>query len=208
MAGSERSPRQRDRDARVVFAVARACGFGQPVAPLILRRVPDVERLVDQDDATLRRVLGDDKLRAALRQGLVAAFRDVWREATLERIRLDHPQWLRAWWLPVCSHAELDALLAAAPPREDHRRVAVHRRAFPATVAAAEILLDEHARRGHGPYLVVERRFATAVLDLAAEVAHAEGRAIPAQVRAGVDDVPAGDDPRGFDGVGWWHGPA
>ncbi|MTV26353.1 hypothetical protein FTX61_13150 [Nitriliruptoraceae bacterium ZYF776] len=205
----ERTPRQRDRDARVVLAVARACGFSQPVAPVILRRVPDVQRLVDQDDATLRRVLGDDQLRTALRQGLVAAFRDVWRQATLERMRLDHGDWLRQWWLPVCADAELDALVSAPPPRADHRRVAIHHRPFPATIAAAELLLDEHGRRRHGAYLLVERRLATAVLDLAVEVAHAEGRTLPA-ARDGhrIDEVPTGEDPRAFDGVGWWHGPS
>lgn len=208
-AGGARSPQQRDRDARIVSAVARACGFDQPVAPLILRRVPDVERLLDRDDATLRRVLGDDRLREALCAGLRASFRDVWRQATLERMRLDHPRWLVAWWLPVCTSLELDALVAAPAPRVTHRRIGLRRAAFPATAAAAELLLPAQQRREETGYLVVEPRVAVAVRELALEVSRDEGRdPVPTKAPSGLDTAPEGADPRALAGVGWWHGPA
>lgn len=198
--------RQRDRDARATAAIARACGFDQPVAPLIVRHVPDVEALLRRDDATLRRVLQDEGLRSTLREGVVAAFRDVWKRATLDRLQLDHPDWLRAWWLPVCTDAELDRLMAAPPPRSDHRRVGIARAGFPATVGAAEILTDADHRRVVGGYLVVDRRVATAVLDLAVEIGRLERRTHPVSApAAGLDDPPEGATESEAHATGWWH---
>jgi hypothetical protein len=210
-AGRDRSPvvtaRQRDREARAVMAIARACGFDQPVAPLVLRTVPDVTRLLGSDDTTIRRVLGDPALRRTLRAGLVAGFETAWRQATLERIRLDHPAWLRAWWLPVTTQAELGRLLACPPPRSDDRRVGVDRAAFPATVGAAELLLDAGGRRSLDGYLLFERRVAAAVLDLAHAVAAEEGGATaggPPTVGTGAT-APPGLDARDHPYVTWWH---
>jgi hypothetical protein len=202
------TPQQRDRHARAVAAIAHACGFDQPIAPLIVRQVPDVEILLRRDDATVRRVLQDPELRRSLREGVIAAFRDVWKRATLDRLQLDHPAWLRMWWLPVCTDAELDRLLAAPRPRSDHRRIGVARSAFPATVGAAEVLVDADDREVRGDYLVVERRVAAAVLDLAAEIAREQGRARPTTAArtatSGLEEPPAGiDDERA---TGWWHG--
>lgn len=201
------TPQQRDREARAVVAIARACGFGQPVAPLILRRVPDVDKLVRSDDSTIRRVLGDPTLRGPLRAGLMSGFESAWKQATLERVRLDHPAWLRAWWLPVTSSAELARLLRTPPPRSDDRRVGLARAAFPATAAAAEVLLDREHRSDLGGYLLVERRVAAAVLDLAHEVANEEGTASSGGERfGGADQPPDGLDPRDHPYVAWWHG--
>jgi hypothetical protein len=201
------TPQQRDREARAVVAIARACGFGQPVAPLILRRVPDVEKLIRSDDATIRRVLGDADLRGSLRAGLVGGFKAAWKQATLERIRLDHPEWLRAWWLPVTSSAELGRLLRTSPPRSDDRRVGLSRAAFPATAAAAEVLLDAEHRSELAGYLLVERRVAAAVLDLAHEVANEEGTAVDGAARSSDSDrAPDGIDARDHPYVAWWHG--
>jgi hypothetical protein len=202
------TPQQRDRQARAVTAIARGCGFDQPVAPLILRRVPDVDKLLRADDATLRRVLGDAALRGTLREGLVAGFRDTWKQATLERIRGDHIDWLRGWWLPVLTATELDRLLRTPSPRSDHRRVGFVPPAYPTTTGAAQILADEDHRSVVGGYLVVERRIATAVLDLAHEVAREEGTdpAGAAHATAGLDRPPDGVDPREHPHVAWWHG--
>lgn len=202
------TPQQRDRQARAVAAISRACGFDQPVAPMILRRVPDVDKLLRSDDATLRRVLGDPGLRGSLRAGLVAGFRDTWKQATLDRIRLEHDEWLRAWWLPVTTHAELDRLLRTPAPRSDHRRVGLVRPAYPATTGAVEVLVDPDHRRELAGYLVVERRIAAAVLDLAHEVAREEDLD-PSGPLIGADDVdrpPAGVDPREHPHIAWWHG--
>lgn len=199
-------PTRRDRDARATAAVARACGFTQPVAPLVLRHVQDVETLLRRDDATLRRVLGDPSLRASLREGVVAAFRDTWKRAAMDRLRLDHQDWLRAWWLPVCTDRELDHLLAAPTPRADHRRVGIARAGFPTTVGAAEVLSPEDLRRVVGDYLVVERRVAVAVLDLAAEVAAEERRPRPRPTgTATIDDPPP--EASEATGTAWWHPP-
>jgi hypothetical protein len=201
------TPRQRDREARAVVAIARACGFGQPVAPLILRRVPDVDKLVRADDATIRRVLGDESLRGKLRAGLVAGFKDAWKQATLERIRLDHPAWLRAWWLPVTSSAELERLLRTPPPRSDDRRVGLNRAAYPATAAGAEVLVDAEHRSDVAGYLLVERRVGAAVLDLAHEIAAEEDTFVADATRwGGADRPPDGVDPREHPYVAWWHG--
>lgn len=200
--------RQRDRDARATLAIARACGFAQPVAPLVLRVVPDVARLLEADDATLRRVLGDPGLRRSLRAGLVAGFETAWKQASLERIRLDHPAWLRAWWVPVTTQAELQRLLACPPPRSDDRRVGVERASFPATVGAAELLLDANGRRALGGYLLFERRVAAAVLDLAHTVAAEEGTASGATTLASGVTAPPGVDARDHPHVTWWHGAA
>ncbi len=202
------TPQQRDRQARAVAAIARACGFGQPVAPLILRHVPDVDKLLRSDDATLRRVLGDPGLRGSLRAGLVEGFRDTWKQATLARIRSDHEDWLRAWWLPVLTATELDRLLRTPTPRGDHRRVALHRPAYPTTAGAAEITVETTHRSEVGPYLLVERRIAAAVLDLAHEVAREDGLDASGPVR-GADELdvpPAGIDHREYPHVAWWHG--
>jgi hypothetical protein len=200
------TPQQRDRTARAVAAVARACGFDQPVAPLIVARVDDVRTLVQRDDATIRRVLGDARLRAPLRAAVVAAFRDVWKQATLDRLKLDHPAWLRAWWLPVCTGAELDRLLHAPVPRSDHRRVGISWTGFPTTVGAAEILVEEAHRRAIEGYLVVDRRFATAVLDLAAEVAREERRERRTGVGSdGLDQPPPTVPAADATATGWWH---
>jgi hypothetical protein len=202
------TPQQRDREARAVVAIARACGFGQPVAPLILRRVPDVDRLLRSDDATIRRVLGDPQLRTSLRSGLMGGFEAAWKQATLERIRLDHPDWLRAWWLPVTSAGEFDRLLRTPPPRSDDKRVGLARRAYPATAAAAEVLVDRDHRSEVDGYLLVERRIAAAVLDLAHEIANEEGGAVTggAGTLGGADRPPEGIDPRDHPYVAWWHG--
>ncbi len=202
------TPLQRDRQARAVTAIARACGFGQPVAPLILRAIPDVDKLVRADDATIRRVLGDPALRGPLRAGIVAGFEEVWKRAVLERIRLDHRDWLRAWWLPVLTAAELDRLLRTPAPRSDHRRVALQRPAYPATAAAAEVLVERDHRGELAGYLVVERRVAAAVLDLAHEVAAEDGTAVTGDPLDARDlDRPAeGIDPREHPHVAWWHG--
>lgn len=202
------TPQRRDRDARAVVAIARACGFDQPVAPLILRRIPDVDKLLRADDATIRRVLGDPTLRAPLRGGLVGGFREAWKQATLDRVRLDHPAWLRAWWLPVTTREELERLLRTPPPRSDDRRVGVARAAYPATAAAAEVLLDVDHRRELDGYLLVERRVAAAILDLAHEIATEEGTAVtgaPA-TSADRDRAPDGVDARDHPHVAWWHG--
>ena len=37
-------------------------------------------------------------------------------EEQLERIRLDHPEWLRSWWLPVTSRAELERSMRSLMP--------------------------------------------------------------------------------------------
>lgn len=201
--------RQRDREARAVGAIARACGFDQPVAPLVLRAVPDVTRLLGADDATIRRVLGDPALRRSLRAGLVGGFEAAWKQATLERIRSDHPAWLRAWWLPVTTQAELGRLLACPPPRSDDRRVGADRAAFPATVGAAELLLDANGRRTLGGYLLFERRVAAAVLDLAHAVAAEEGGAATTGARPTLGSgatAPPGVDARDHPYVTWWHG--
>lgn len=202
------TPQQRDRQARAVAAIARACGFGQPVAPLILRRVPDVDKLLRADDATIRRVLADPKLRGTLRSGLVGGFEAAWKQATIDRVRLDHPAWLRAWWLPVTTAAELDRLLRTPPPRSDDRRVGVARAAYPATAAAALVLLDDAHRSELGPYLLIERRVAAAVLDLAHEIANEEGTPVAGDgARLGDSDrAPEGVDPRDHPYVAWWHG--
>jgi hypothetical protein len=200
------TPQQRDREARAVAAVARACGFDQPVAPLVLRRVPDVDRLVRADEATLRRVLGDPSLRGKLRSGLAAGFREVWKAATLERMRGDHRDWLRGWWLPVLTAAEHERLLRAPTPRSDHRRVGMSPRGFPATAGAAMILVDEGHRSVVAGHLVVERRIAAAVLDLAHEVAREEGTSVgEAADAASIDQPPDGVDPREHPHVAWWH---
>lgn len=198
---------RRDRDARATAAIAGACGFTQPVAPLVLRQVPDVETLLRRDDATLRRVLADASLRTSLRDGVVGAFRDTWKRAAMDRLRLDHPEWLRTWWLPVCSDRELDHLLAAPTPRADHRRVGIARAGFPTTVGAAEVLSPEGQRRVVEGYLVVERRVAVALLDLAAEVAAEERRPRPRGAATdAIDESPTGvpETP----GTGWWHAPS
>lgn len=201
------TPHQRDREARAVVAIARACGFTQPVAPLILRRVPDVDKLVRADDTTIRRVLADESLRGKLRAGLMAGFKDAWKQATLERIRLDHPAWLRAWWLPVTSSAELERLLRTPPPRSDDRRVGLARAAYPATAAAAEVLVDAEHRSDVAGYLLVERRVGAAVLDLAHEVAAEEDTFLADATRwGGADRPPGGVDPREHPYVAWWHG--
>ncbi len=202
------TPQQRDREARAVTAIARACGFGQPVAPLILRRVPDVDKLVRADDATIRRVLGDADVRGSLRAGLVAGFETVWKQAVMDRIRGDHLDWLRGWWLPVLSAAELDRLLRTPTPRSDHRRVALQRPAYPATAGAAEVLVDRDHRSELAGYLVVERRMATAVLDLAHEVAADDGigPSGPPIAAAGLDRPADGVDHREHPHVAWWHG--
>jgi hypothetical protein len=202
------TPEQRDRQARAVAAIARGCGFDQPVAPLILRRVPDVDKLLRADEATVRRVLGDPELRGPLRASAVAGFRETWKQATLERIRGDHLDWLRAWWLPVLSATELDRLLRTPAPRSDHRRVGLVPPAYPVTAGAAQVLADDDHRSVVGGYLVVERRVATAVLDLAHEVAREEGTdpAGPPHATAGLDRPPDGIDPREYAHVAWWHG--
>lgn len=202
------TPATRDRQARAVAAIARACGFAQPVAPLILRRVPDVDKLLRSDDATLRRVLGDPGLRAPLRAGLVGGFRNAWKQATLERMRLDHQAWLRAWWLPVVTSAELDRLRRTPAPRADHRRVGVLRAAYPVTAGAIEIQVDTGHRSELAGYLLAERRTAVAVLDLAAEVAR-EDDLEPSGPPFGsdtLDDPPHGVDHREYPHVAWWHG--
>ncbi|MEX1162877.1 MAG: hypothetical protein WEB03_04790 [Nitriliruptor sp.] len=202
------TPQQRDRQARAVTAIARACGFGQAVAPLILRRVPDVDKLLRSDDATLRRVLGDPALRGKLRAGLADGFREHWKQATLERIRSDHEDWLRAWWLPVLTATEFDRLLRTPTPRGDHRRVGIARPAYPATAGAVEITVETTHRSEVGPYLLVERRIAAAVLDLAHEVAREDdldpsGPVVGADT---IDDPPPGVDHREYPHVAWWHG--
>ena len=80
--------------------------------------------------------------------------------------------------------------------------------AYPATVGAAEVLSPEDLRRVVGGYLVVERRVATAVLDLAAEVAREERTrpSAPAFATGDIDRPPAGVDPREHPHVAWWHG--
>lgn len=200
------TPRQRDRDARATAAIARACGFAQPVAPLIVRRIPDVARLLATDDATIRRVLADPNLRRPVRAAIVASFETVWKQATLERIRLDHPEWLRTWWLPITTEAELERLLAAPAPRSDDRRVGLDRAGFPASAAAAELLLDAAHRRELDRYLLVERRVAAAILDLAHEVAHEEGRPSTRGTPGRGDLAPEGHDARDHPHVTWWHG--
>lgn len=200
------TPRRRDRDARAAAAIARACGFAQPVAPLIVRRVPDVVKLLAADDTTVRRVLSDPDLRRPVRAAIVASFETVWKQATLERIRLDHPEWLRAWWLPITTEAELERLLAVPAPRSDDRRVGLARGAFPASAAAAELLLDAAHRRELDGYLLVERRVAAAILDLAHEVAHEEGRTSERSTPARGDLAPDGIDGRDHPHVTWWHG--
>jgi hypothetical protein len=200
------TPLQRDRQARAVAAIARACGFPQPVAPLIVRQIPDVAKLLAADDATIRRVLSDPALRQPLRAGLVASFEEVWKRAVLERIRLDHPAWLRAWWLPVTTRAELERLLACPAPRSDDRRVGLARAAFPATAGAAELLLDAAHRGEVAGYLLVERRVAAAILDLAHEVVQEEGDAPTRRTPSGGDRPPEGIDPRDHPHVTWWHG--
>lgn len=202
------TPEQRDRQARAVATIARGCGFDQPVAPLILRRVPDVDKLLRADEGTLRRVLGDPELRGKLRTSAVAGFRDTWKQATLERIREDHLDWLRSWWLPVLTATELDRLLRTPTPRSDHRRVGLVPPAYPVTAGAAQVLTDEDHRSVIGGYLVVERRVATAVLDLAQEVAREDGidPAGEPHATAGLDRPPARIDPREHPHVAWWHG--
>lgn len=202
------TPNQRDREARAVAAVVRACGFGQPVAPLIARRVPDVDKLLRADDATLRRVLGDAALRAPLREALVAGFRNTWKQATLERMRSDHTDWLRAWWLPVLTAVEHDRLLRSPAPRADHRRVGFVTAAYPVTTGAAEMLVEPDHRRELGEFLLVERRVAAAILDLAHEVAREQDVAPSGGLLGGgeLDRPPAKIDPREYPHVGWWHG--
>jgi hypothetical protein len=201
------TPQQRDRDARAAAAVARACGFAQPVAPLIVRRIPAVETLLRRDDATIRRVLGDASLRSGLRQGVVDGFQATWKQATMDRLRDDHPVWLRRWWWPVCSAAEHARLLAAPAPRSDHRRVGIAVAAFPATVGAAEVLTDADHRRTVGDHLLVERRMATAVLDLAVELAaEADGPRPRGAGSGAIDDPPPGVAEEEARFTGWWHG--
>lgn len=199
---------RRDRDARVAATIARACGFEQPVAPLIVRRVADVEALLSRDDATVRRVLGDETLRGSVRTAVLRAFREVWKQAAMDRLRTEHPQWLRTWWLPVLTDAELDRLRRAPVPRADHRRVGLATSAFPTATGAAEVLADADHRRRVGDYLVVERRVATALHDLAAalatEEAGADGAAAVA-VRDDVDVPPVGMDRDAAHGIAWWH---
>lgn len=203
------TPQQRDRDARAVAAIARGCGFDQPVAPLILRRVPDVDKLLRADEATRRRVVGDPELRRTLREGLVAGFEPTWKQATLERIRGGDPvMWLRGWWLPVLPADELDRLLRSPTPRPDHRRVAIAVPAFRTTVGAAQVLVDQSHRGQIAGHLAVERRFATTILDLAHEVARADriDPSGPPLATADLDRAPDGVDPREHPHVAWWHG--
>jgi hypothetical protein len=200
-------PQQRDRDARATAAIARACGFTQPVAPLIVRRIPAVETLLRRDDATIRRVLGDPSLRSGLRQGVVDDFQTTWKQAAMDRLRHDHPVWLRTWWWPVCSAAEHARLLAAPAPRSDHRRIGIAVAAFPATVGAAEVLTDADHRRTVGDHLLVERRVAAAILDLAVELAAETGDDRPRETGTGaIDDPPPGVSDEETRHTGWWHG--
>ena len=102
--------------------------------------------------------------------------------------------------------AELGRLLRTSPPRSDDRRVGIARAAFPAT-AAAEVLLDAEHRSELAGYLLVERRVAAAVLDLAHEVASEEGAAARARPRShDSDEAPGGVDARDHPYVAWWHG--
>lgn len=194
----------RDRDARLAATVARGCGFDQPAARLIVRQLPPVTALLGRDDATVRRVLDDPRTRASLVAGVRDAFRDGWQRATMERLRRDHDDWLRAWWLPACSDAELQHLRRTRPLRAAHHRVGWRLSDLPATSGAAELLLDTAHRHELAGHLVVDRRLADAVRRLVDELDDLPAATATDVVPGDVDHPPAGVDPDRVADVGWW----
>lgn len=196
----------RDRHARIAATVARGCGFTQRPAVLVVRQLPAVTDLLERDDPTVRRVLDDERLRRALCVDVRDAFASTWRQATLDRVRLDHRPWLERWWLPAATDDELHRLVAATIP-PGAQRIGLAIGAFPATIAAAEVLLDAPQRRvvAGGRYLLVERRLADAVravardhatVDVPSDDVAVDGRSAPP------DGVDADEHPR----TTWWHG--
>ena len=193
----------RDRGARLAATVARGCGFPQPAAALVVRQLAPVVALVGRDDATVRRVLDDPRTRASLTAGVRDAFKDGWHRATMERLRRDHVDWLRDWWLPACTDAELDHLRRAPTLRPTHHRVGWRPEHLPASSGAAELLLDATLRRELGGHLLVERRLADA-LRRVAEPVDVPAAADPSHVATDADAVPTGIDPDAVADVGWW----
>lgn len=193
----------RDRAARLAATVARGSGFTQPAATLVVRQLPPFTSLLSRDDATVRRVLDDPRTRTSLAGGVRDAFKEGWHRATMERLRRDHDDWLRDWWLPACTDAELDHLLRAPALRPAHHRVGWRPEHLPASTGAAEVLLDATLRRTIAGHLVVERRLADA-LQRNAEGVEIDAGTDPDRLPVDADQVPAGVDPDAVADVGWW----
>lgn len=194
----------RDRDARLAATIARGSGLTQRPAVLVVRQLDPVTALLARDDRTVRTVLEDPRTRRSLVEEVRGAFPDGWRRATLAKVRSDHGDWLRQWWLPACTDAELARLRTAPALRPEHHRVGLSLAAFPATVGAAEVLLDDNHRRMVGDtHLVVERRVAEAARREAAE--H-DLTALESPSPGGADRAPEGVDPRDHPHTAWWHG--
>lgn len=193
----------RDRAARLAATVARGSGFTQPAATLVVRQLPPFTSLLSRDDATVRRVLDDPRTRTPLAAGVREAFKEGWQRATMERLRRDHDDWLRDWWLPACTDAELDHVRRAPTLRPAHHRVGWRPDHLPASSGAAELLLDATLRRVTAGYLLVERRLADALRRNAEDVTLTTGTD-PARLPADADQVPRGLDPDAVADVGWW----
>lgn len=191
----------RDRDARLAATIARGCGFERAVAVLVVRQLPPVTALLARDDATVRHVLADQRTRQPLTTAVHDGFKEGWHRATMERLRRDHADWLRDWWLPACPDAELSRLRGAAAPRPEHHRIGLDRGVLTISAAAAEMLVEEARRREVAGSLVVDHRVASVLRDLAL----AEGGDVTSASRD-IDEPPAGIDPDAVPATGWWHG--
>lgn len=168
---------------RAVVRWAGACGDSSPTRMLVGSHAWDLRQLGDYSEEDITRILSG-ATGPLLLDAVESSLPVIEASIVIELLTGDDLRaWLRRWWVPVAPRSEIQGIVAAAGQLPDSPTVTLRREHLVTAWAMGALAAD--AGRGVeriagriervGRTLVVPRGFVCVLIDLAVEVARAEG---------------------------------